>query len=158
MPLQSIPRRPFALAVIPAGVASVVLGVLVAAMGGSGEGGTVGAASAASMGGSTMTLASIGLVLGLGAVLALVPLMGPPLVTAERWGMVVLCISGLRTMLAMFAMMVLIQILQLERKPVVFGLLTGTLVMMIVEAAAAVVLLSRRERLRAPGSLQRSAA
>ncbi len=165
-PLQPIPTRPFALAITLGGLASIGLGVLAALAAGSADSAApaaaaadqVAAAATASAAVPPMTLAAIAAVLALGVVIAFAPLIGPPLVTPDRWGLIVLMVSGARTLLAMGAMMAMIQILHLERKPVVYGVLTGTVVMMTVEALAAVALLNRRERLRASPSLTRSPA
>ncbi len=132
-PLEPIPRRPFALVCALGVVLSVGAGVGVAA----------------SAGASSMVLLAIGAVLLAGGALCVLPLLGPPLVTPERWGLVVMMASMARTGLAMVAMLYMVEVLGLPRRPVVIGLLTGTLIMMAIEALAAVWLLSRRERQRA---------
>jgi hypothetical protein len=95
-----------------------------------------------------MTLACIGAVVAAGAALCVVPLMGPPLVTPDRWGMIVLGISGGRTLLGMGAMLILIEAFAMDRKAVVYGVLAGVTTLMIAEAVVAVLLLSQRERAR----------
>lgn len=127
-----IPRLPYAAMVGFGALVSIGAGVWVAA----------------AVGGQAGVQTSVAAVLVIGVLLAVVPLMGPPLVTPDRWGMMVLAVSGIRTMLAMGGMLVLIEVQGLERRPVVYGLLTGTLLMMAIEAMAAVWLLSRRERAR----------
>ncbi|MDX2117493.1 MAG: hypothetical protein SFY96_04845 [Planctomycetota bacterium] len=95
-----------------------------------------------------MTLACIGAVIAAGAALCVVPLLGPPLVTPDRWGMIVLGISGGRTLLGMGAMLILIEAFAMDRKSVVYGVLAGVTTLMIAEAVVAVLLLSQRERAR----------
>jgi hypothetical protein len=133
-PLPPIPRTPYAVLVGGAAVLSVGLGTLIAAQMGAPLAGQVAIAAA----------------LILGALLAAIPLLPAPLITPERWGMAVLAVSGARTMAALGAMLILIELQGLPRKPVVYAILAGTFVMMLVEAMAAVWFLSRRDRLRAP--------
>ncbi len=109
----------------------------------------VGLWAASAVGAAGMTLVAIGAVIAAGAALCIIPLMGPPLVKPDNWGMVVLGISGVRTLLAMGAMLVLVEVMNLDRKGVVYGLLAGVVVLMVAEAVAAVWLLSARERARA---------
>lgn len=131
--MAPIPRLPFAAICAVASCAAVTLGVLVASQaGGAGE-----------------TLFSIAGVLIVASALCLIPLIGPPLVTPERWGIAVMLASGARTMVALFALLVLIEVHGAPRRPVVFGVLTGVTILMTAEAVAAVWLLSRRERLKA---------
>jgi len=85
----------------------------------------------------------------LAGVISLLTLVGPPLIPHEYWGMAVLGVSGVRTMLALGAMLVLIEIAGFDRRGVVFGLLSGTAILMIAEAAVAVILLNKRERAHA---------
>ena len=108
----------------------------------------IGIAMASGAGGEGMTLTAIaGAILAFGA-MCIVPLIGPPLVTADRFGLVVFGVSGLRTMLVLGAMLLLIEALGLPRRPVVTGLLGGVLPIMIAEAFAAVVLIHRRDQSR----------
>ncbi len=130
--LAPIPRVPFAVACGVGAVASVLTGL----------------ATASGAGGGQDVLIGVGIALGLLAAMSIVPLIGPPLISAESWGLAVLGVSGLRTIGALGAMLVLIEVQGLARKPAVYGLLIGTVVMLIAEAGAAVWLLSRRERLR----------
>lgn len=108
----------------------------------------VGIAVAGSAGGTGAVTAAVAGVLAVGVVLAAVPLLGHPLVRPETWGLVVLGVSAARTLLALGGMLVLIEVQGLDRRPVVYGVLAGTLVMMIAEGAAAAWLLNRRERQR----------
>jgi hypothetical protein len=133
-PLPPIPRTPYATAIGAAGLLSIVLGTGIAA----------------SAGGDWGVQSAVATVLVMGALLAALPLVGPPLVTPERWGMIVLGVSAARTFLAAGAMLILLEVQGLDRRPVVYGVLSGTLLMMMLEAAAAVWMLTRRERLRHP--------
>lgn len=105
---------------------------------------SVGVVSAAG-GGSDLAMLVGGLAV-LAGLASLATLVGPPLLPNEYWGMAVLAVSGARTMLALGAMMVLIEFAGFERRAVVFGVLSGTAILMIAEAAAAVILLNKRER------------
>ena len=138
MQLETIPRAPFAVAMAAATVAALGVGLWLAS----------------EQGASGATLMAIGGVIGVCAALCIVPLFGEPIVTPERWGLVVMGCSAARTMLAMFGMLVLIEAQGLDRKPVVYGVLSGALILMVIEAATAVWLLSRREsrRLSAVGA------
>lgn len=127
-----IPRLPFA--------AICGLGALASVAGGVGM--------ASSMGGSPDTLVGVGIALALLAGLCLAALAGPPLVTDDNWGLVVLGVSGVRTMAALGAMLVLVEVQGLDRKPAVYAMLAGTVVMLVAEAGAAVWLISRRDRQR----------
>lgn len=128
-----IPRAPFAIAM---SVATFV---------------ALGAAMWAAIwaGATGMTLTAIASVVLAGGALCIVPLIGPPLVKPDNWGMVVLSISGARTLLGMGAMLVLVEAMDLDRKAVVYGLLAGIVTLMIAEATVAVWLLSARERAKA---------
>ena len=131
--LAPIPRATFAIAMSIATVVALGVATWVAS--------TVGAAG--------LTLAAIAAVVFAGGALCIIPLIGPPLVKPDNWGMVVLAISGARTVLAMGAMLVLIEAMGLDRKGVVYGLLAGAVTLMVAEAAVAVWLLSAREHARA---------
>ncbi len=95
------------------------------------------------------TLVAIGIALGVLASVCVVPLLGPPLVSDDSWGMVVLGTGAMRTMLALGAMLVLIEMQGLPRRPVAAGILTGAVMMMVAEAVAAVRLLAWRDRQKA---------
>ena len=135
MPLASAPlqRRPFAIAT---GIATVV-GVAIAAAIASRAG------LDSTVMGTTMG-AIITSILAFGA-LCIIPIMGPPLVTDDRFGMAVFAISGVRTMLVLAAMMVLTEVMGLPKQPVVHGLLGGVLPIMFTEAFAAAWLINRRD-------------
>lgn len=130
--LAPIPRTPYAAVMAAASVVGMGAGI----------------AAASSAGGTSAVTAAVAGVLAVGIVLAAVPLLGPPLVRPETWGLVVLGVSGARTLLALAGMLVLIEVQDLDRRPVVYGVLAGTLVLMTAECAAAVWLLGRRERQR----------
>mgnify|MGYP001032565077 CR=1 FL=1 len=101
---------------------------------------------ASQAGGEGMTLAAItGCVLAFGAT-CVVALIGPPLVTQDRFGMVVLGTSAIRVVLVLAAMILLTEAAGLPKRPVVIGLLGGVLPIMVAEAFAAVVLIHRREK------------
>lgn len=108
----------------------------------------VGVGMASAVGGSAATLMGVGVALTLLAGLCLAAMVGPPLVKPETWGLVVLGVSGLRTMAALGAMLVLVEVQGLDRKPAVYGLLLGTMVMLVAEAGAAVWLISKRDQRR----------
>lgn len=74
----------------------------------------------------------------------------PGLIKDEIWGLSVLGISAARTLLAMGAMLVLIEIAGMPNAPVVHGLLAGAMILTLAEAAAAVWQLQRREAARTP--------
>lgn len=128
--LAPIPRTPYA---------AVMAAASLVGMG-------VGLAAASSAGASPAVLMAVGAVLGIGVVLAAAPIVAQPLIKPEVWGLAVLAASGSRTLLALGGMLVLIEMQGLERRPVVYGLLAGTLVMMVAEGAAAAWLLTRRDR------------
>jgi hypothetical protein len=130
--LEAIPKAPFAIAMAAGTLAALAVGVWLAA----------------SQGGEGATLLAIAGVIAACAALCVVPLLGEPVVTPERWGLVVMGCSAFRTLIAMFGMMVLIQVQGLERKPVVYGVLSGAFLLMTVEALAAVWLLNKRESRR----------
>lgn len=130
--IDAIPRAPYAAAMAAATVAALGIGLWLAA----------------GQGASGATLMAIGGVIGACAALSIVPLLGEPVVTPERWGLVVMGCSAARTLFAMFGMLILIQMQGLERKPVVYGVLAGAFILMTIEAAVAVWLLGRRESRR----------
>lgn len=134
--LPDISRKPYALGMLAACAAAVAAGLGIASV--SGEPVTSG------------TLLAIALTLVAGLTLCALPLAGPPLVTPDRWGLMVLAASMGRTLLVLLAMLVLVEGQGLPKKPVGFGLLAGALIMMFAEAAIAVHLLMKRERLRTP--------
>lgn len=94
------------------------------------------------------TLGAVAIALTVLASVCVVPLLGPPLVSDQSWGLVVLGCGAMRTMLALGAMLVLIEVQGLERRPVVMGILIGAMGMMIAEAAVAVRALAARDRHR----------
>ncbi len=131
-PSYKIPRGLYA-AIMVCGVAlSVILGVAIAAQ----------------QEGAAGTLLSIGIALGLCGSIALVALVGPPLVTTERFGLVVLGSTAARTMVSVLLILVLTQVQGLAKRPVAYGVMSGTFVLLIIEAAAAVWLLARIDRAR----------
>lgn len=91
-------------------------------------------------------LVAVGAALLLSAAFALIPMVGPPLVPSDRWGMAVMMASMGRTLAAMGAMVMLLEVQGLPRKPVVYGVLSGVFVMMMAEAMIAVWLLNKRDR------------
>lgn len=133
-PLHDIPRKPYAFGMLIATAVALAAGLGIASMS---EGSTSGA------------LIAVALTLLAGLALCALPLAGPPLVSPDRWGLAVLMASVARTMLVLLALVVFVEGQGLPRKPVGFGLLAGALIMMFAEAAIAVHLLMKRERLRA---------
>jgi len=133
--LAPIPRTQYGAVIAAAAVASVMLGLL----------------AARGAGGEPPVLTALAGVLGAGAALGVVPLLGPRVIPPGVWGLAVLGVSAARTLLALGAMLALIEVQGLERRPVVYGVLAGTGVMMIAEGAAAAWLLMRREACRAGG-------
>lgn len=96
-------------------------------------------------GGDNGVLTAVATALAASAAITLGPvLVRPPLVRMNLWGMVVLGAISARMLAAICGMLVLIEVLGLAKAPVVYGLLTGTLVLMAAEAGAAVWLLNRR--------------
>ncbi len=137
--MEEIPRKPYAMVMLIACAASIALGIGIAAIAGAaGEHG----------GDQTRVMLAIGLTMLAGLSLCALPLAGPPLVTAERWGLMVLMASVGRTLLVLSAMVVLVEALGLPRQAIGYGLLSGALLMMFAEAGIAVHLLMKRERLR----------
>jgi hypothetical protein len=116
---------------------AVAVGVWLASRAGGGEGVDTG------------VLVPIGGLLFLGGLLSAWPSLGAWLIKDEHWGMSVLAVTGTRTLLAMFAMLLLIEVGGLPRQAVVYGLLSGTLILTTAEAASAVWQLQRRETARA---------
>lgn len=106
----------------------------------------VGMAAASAAGAEGETLVAILVALLACASLTIIPLIGPPLVTSDRWGLAVMATSAGRTMVALMGMLILLEVQNHPRKPVVYALLVATLVMMIAEAAIAVRLLAKRDR------------
>lgn len=131
-PLDPIPTRPYAIVMLLTGSLALGLGLFVSR----------------ALGGEGTTLLAVGGALLVGVLLSVIPLLGRPLVTPDNWGLVVLGVSLGRTLLALGAMAILVELSGLPRRPVVIPLLVCTLLVMIAEAATAVWLLSRRERLR----------
>lgn len=124
----SIPQRgPYALLVGGASLAAVGAALLVAQK----------------IGADERTLLALSGALMLCAGLCVIPSLGAPLVTRERWGLVVMGVSAARTLVGMGAMLVLIEGLGLANRPVVMSMLTGVGIMMVVEAAVAVWLLAK---------------
>jgi len=129
--MQPIPRKPYAIAMMIASVVAIGAGVGVGMM--------------AEGSGSSLEMGIAGVMIGLSG-LSVVPVLGKPLVSEENWGLAVLGTSVTRTMLAVGGMMVLIEGMGLSRKGSVYGVMVGATVLMVVEAAVAVWLLSRREQ------------
>lgn len=132
-PNPKIPRGLHAAIMIGGVVLSVILGVAIASQ----------------QEDATGTLLSIGIALGLCGSIALIALVGPPLVTQERFGLVVLGSTAARTMISVLLILVLTQVQGLAKRPVAYGVMSGTFVLLIIEAAAAVWLLARIDRARA---------
>lgn len=80
------------------------------------------------------------------AAASIAPLLSPTLVSDNLWGLAVLASSAGRTILALGAMLILIQLLKLPDRPVAIGVLVGVCILMIVEAIGAVSLLAKRDR------------
>lgn len=139
--LAPIQRQPFALACGVATVAGIAIALALASRGG-GEG---------------LTLAAVAACIAAFGALCLVPLMGPPLVTSDRFGMVVFGVSGVRTMLVLGAMIGLTEGAGLPKTPVVHALLGGVLPIMVGEALAAAWVIHRRDLSARPSTVQRSA-
>lgn len=135
-PLAPIPRAPFALAMLCASIAALAAAYFLST--GQGAQGPV--------------LSSIMGAVVIACLMSGVALLGSPIVTPERWGLVVLGVSGARTILALGGMLILLEVQGLPRKPVVYGLLSAVFILMTVEASVAAILLNRRERQRARGS------
>lgn len=99
-------------------------------------------------GADSASLLAVGGTVLAGAALAVFAVLGPAFIKDEHWGLAVLGVSAARTMLAMFAMLILIEVAGLPRQPVVHGLLAGTIILTTAEAAGAVWQLQRREAAR----------
>lgn len=136
-PLPPINRKRFALSMAVSTAAAVALGVGMASRANGGEGVDSG------------VLLTIGGVLMAGASLSMFTMLGSWLIKDEHWGLAVLGVTAARTLLAMFAMLLLIEVGGLPRHAVVHGLLAGTMLLTLAEAAAAVWQLQRREVARA---------
>jgi hypothetical protein len=101
--------------------------------------------AASAGGGDTGVLTAVAAVLAASAGISLAPVLArPPWVRLAWWGMVVLGAMSARMLMAIAGMLVLIEVLGLPKAAVVYGLLTGTLLVMAAEAGAAVWLLNRR--------------
>jgi hypothetical protein len=131
-PLDPIPTRPYAIVMLLTGGLALGLGVFISQ----------------ALGGEGTTLLAVGGALLACVLLSVIPMLGRPLVTPDNWGIVVLGVSLGRTLLALGAMAIYVEMSGLPRRPVVIPLLTCTLVLMVAEAVTAVWLLSRRDRLR----------
>jgi hypothetical protein len=107
-----------------------------------------GIAWAAEGGNTTTTLVIVGLVIA-SLLPSVVAMLGPSFISDEAWGLSVLGTCAMRTMLAMGAMLLLIEMVKLPREPVVFGLLAGAMILTLTEAGLAVWQLQRREAARA---------
>ncbi len=132
-PDLKIPQGLYAAIMIGGVVLSVILGLAIASQ----------------QEGATGTLVSIGIALGLCSLVALVALVGPPLVTPERFGLVVLGSTAARTMISVLLILVLTHVQGLAKRPVAYGVMSGTFVLLMIEAAAAVWLLAKIDRVRA---------
>lgn len=126
---QTIPRATYAVAMGCATLVALGLSVMVAM----------------AMSGSSQSL--LGVVIGVLACSAamVIPMMGPPLVTPDRWGMVVLGCTGVRTMIGLGGMLLLSQAFPGDKKAIVFAILTGTMILIGAEGLVAVWLLARQD-------------
>jgi hypothetical protein len=97
--------------------------------------------------GSDFSLAlAVAGVLALGSMLCIVPALGRRWFEDRHWGLVVMGVSVTRTMVALGAMLIMLEVAGLPRKPVVYGVLAGTFVMMMVEAIVAVLIINQHDR------------
>jgi hypothetical protein len=132
MPLAEIPSTPYVLACGVGLVLSVGGGVGVAAL----------------IGAGTSIMLTVGIVAFVVGLLFLAPVLGKVFLTPETWGLAVLGATVVQTMLTVGAMMVALEGFGLDRRPTVVGLLTSSVIMMMVEAGTAVWLLTMREKQR----------
>lgn len=102
--------------------------------------------TAAYLGATSETLVCIAAAIAACSAASIAPLLSPTLVTDTLWGLAVLAASAGRTILALGAMLILIQLLKLPDRPVAIGILVGVCILMIVEAIVAVSLLAKRDR------------
>jgi len=91
-------------------------------------------------------------VAGLVGVVSLVGLLPILVRQAEHFGMAVLGASIARMLLAMFAAVMLTEVGGLDSKPVWLGVVAGAGLMLVVESAAAIAVLSSIERKKAGGA------
>jgi hypothetical protein len=89
------------------------------------------------------TLTWTGLVLGVSALLCAAPMLLAWVMPAAGWGMGVLGVSFVRTVLAVGGVVAVTSAVGVERKPFVLGVCVGVFVMMMGEALSAVRLLMR---------------
>lgn len=130
--LEAIPNRPYSLAM----GASAVVAVALAALMGSSMGLT-----------GPVLMGVMGVAAVMGAMFVAM-LIGPTLITPENWGLAIMAVSGARTMLALGAMLVMVESMGLPRAPVVYSIMVPAALLMTVEACVAVMLLMARERAR----------
>ncbi len=107
-----------------------------------------GLAASADGANTSTTLIVCGLVAA-SVLLSVVAMLGPSLISDDMWGMAVLGTTALRTMLAMGAMLMLIEVFSLPKEPVVYGLLGGVILLCFAEAGAAVWQIQKRDAARA---------
>lgn len=135
-PLAPIPRVPYAITMLCASAVAIWAAYAVAT----------------AQGAEGPVLASVMGAAVIASLMSGVALLPAPIVTPERWGLIVLGTSGARTMLALGAMLLMLEVQGLPRTPVVYGILAAVFVLMTAEASVAAILLNRRERQRARGN------
>lgn len=127
IPTARIPLRRLALTALACDLAGILAGLAACSLAGAGS--------------STLLATGIALMV-LGGV-GLAPVLLSSLVPADRWGLLVLGASVARTLLAIAAVLTLVEIGGFARRPVVLGVLSGALVMLVLEAITAVRNLNR---------------
>lgn len=108
--------------------------------------------AASADGANTNTTLIVAGIVAASLLLSVVAMLGPNFISDDAWGLAVLGTTAMRTMLAMGAMVMLIEIVKLPKQPVVYGLLGGAILMCFAEAAAAVWQIQKRDIARGKAS------
>lgn len=118
--------------------------------------GVAAALAASTDGATTNTTLIVAGIVAASLLLSVVAMLGPNFISDDAWGLAVLGTTAMRTMLAMGAMMMLIEIVKLPKEPVVYGLLGGVLLLCFAEACAAVWQIQKRDAARSKAATETS--
>lgn len=112
----------------------------------------VGVSLCAGLGGAMPAMLAVGAVVLAAAALGLAPAVVPGLNRSDRFGLAVLAMTLAQTLLAIGAGVLLVQVLELPRRPVVLGVMGGVFIVTLLQAIAGVILLNAIPHVKKAGT------
>lgn len=85
---------------------------------------------------------AVGAVVAAATALGLAPVLVPGLNRTDRFGLAVLAVTMAQTLMAIGAGVLLVQVLEMPRRPVVLGAMGGVFMVTLLQATAGVMLLN----------------